>query len=66
MAQTFGYTKAHKQNEFAVKSIKRRGVIYWLVIDTYDQSQASIEATESDAIDMASKLNEMRNKRTRV
>ena len=51
--------KQHKSNEFYVK--KSRG--YYLVIDGYDKSMASMETTEDDAIRVANELNEMRTKR---
>lgn len=51
--------KQHKQNEFYVK--KSRG--YYMVIDGYDKSMASMEITEEDAIRVANELNEMRAKR---
>lgn len=54
-----GYIKKHSANEFYVK--KCRG--YYLVIDGYDKSMASLECTEQAANEMAAKLNEMRNKR---
>ena len=54
-----GYIMKHSANEFYVK--KCRG--YYLVIDGYDKSMASLECTEQAANEMAAKLNEMRNKR---
>lgn len=57
------YIKKHQKDEFIIKTIKRRGVTYWLVIDTYDQSQASLELSEESAVRMANELNKMRNNR---
>lgn len=53
------YIKQHKSNEFYVK--KSRG--YYMVIDGYDKSMASMEITEEDAIKVASELNAIRSKR---
>lgn len=53
------YMKQHKSNEFYVK--KSRG--YYIVIDGYDKSMASMEITEEDAMRVANELNEMRAKR---
>lgn len=53
------YMKQHKSNEFYVK--KSRG--YYMVIDGYDKSMASMEITEEDAMRVANELNEMRAKR---
>lgn len=47
------YMKKHKLNEFYVK--KSRG--YYLVIDGYDNSMASLEVTEETANKMAAELN---------
>ena len=56
------YMKQHKANEFYVK--KSRG--YYLVIDGYDNSMASLEVTEEAANKMAAKLNAMRGKRLNI
>ena len=53
------YMKQHKANEFYVK--KSRG--YYIVIDGYDKSMASLEVTEEAANKMAAELNAMRGKR---
>lgn len=53
------YMKQHKSNEFYVK--KSKG--YYMVIDGYDKSMASMEITEEDAMKVANELNEMRAKR---
>ena len=50
--------KQHKANEFYVK--KSRG--YYMVIDGYDKSMASLEVTEEAANKMAAELNAMRGK----
>ncbi len=55
--------KAHRANEFYVSPIRGRGYTYYAVIDGYDLSQASLEISEADAIELAARLNEMRNKR---
>ncbi len=60
------YIKKHQKDEFIIKTIKRRGVTYWLVIDTYDQSQASLELSEESAVRMANELNKMRNNRVNL
>ena len=49
--------KSHKANEFYVK--KSRG--YYLVIDGYDMSMASLETNKT-----AKELNEMRAKRLNI
>lgn len=54
--------KKHKSNEFYVK--KLRG--YYLVIDGYDNSMASLEVTEAAANKMAAELNAMRGKRLNI
>lgn len=54
--------KNHKANEFYVK--KSRG--YYMVIDGYDNSMASLEATEEAANKMAAELNTMRSKRLNI
>ena len=54
------YIKEHKTNEFYVKRI-RGG--YFMVVDGYDNSMASLEITKDDAVRVAAELNEMRNKR---
>ena len=56
------YMKKHKLNEFYVK--KSRG--YYLVIDGYDNSMASLEVTEEAANKMTAKLNAMRGKRLNI
>ncbi len=54
--------KGHKVNEFYIK--KSRG--YYLVIDGYDMSIASLETTEEAANKQAKELNEMRVKRLNI
>ena len=54
--------KSHKAIEFYVK--KSRG--YYLVIDGYDMSMASLETTEEAANKTAKELNEMRAKRLNI
>ena len=54
--------KHHKANEFYVK--KARG--YYMVIDGYDKSMASLEVTEEEANKMAAELNAMRGKRLNI
>lgn len=56
---TTSYMKNHKANGFYVK--KSRG--YYMVIDGYDKSMASLEATEGAANEMAAELNAMRGNR---
>ena len=56
------YMKKHKLNEFYVK--KSRG--YYLVIDGYDKSMASLEVTEEAANKMPAELNAMRGKRSNI
>lgn len=56
------YKKNHKPNEFYVK--KSRG--YYMIIDGYDNSMASLEATEEAANKMAAELNAMRGKRLNI
>ena len=51
--------KKHKLNEFYVK--KQRG--YYLVMDSYDKSLASMEVTEEEAKKVAEQLNKIRNER---
>lgn len=53
------YLKGHKANEFYVK--KCRG--YYLVMDSYDKSLASMEVTEEEAKKVAEQLNNIRNER---
>ena len=53
------YLKSHKANEFYVK--KCRG--YYLVMDNYDKSLASMEVTEEEAKNVAEQLNKIRNER---
>lgn len=60
--RTTSYLKSHKANEFYVK--KSRG--YYLVIDGYDMSMASLETTEEAANKTAKELNEMRAKRLNI
>lgn len=57
-----GYMKNRKANEFYVK--KERS--YYLVIDGYDMSMASLEVTEEAANNMAAELNAMRSKRLNI
>lgn len=54
--------KSHKVNEFYVK--KSRG--YYMVVDDYDKSIASLEVTEEAANNLAKELNEMRAKRLNI
>lgn len=54
--------KNHKSNEFYVK--KCRG--YFLVMDGYDKSMASMEATKEIAEAVAMELNNMRNNRLNI
>lgn len=54
------YLKEHKANEFYVKRI-RGG--YFMVMDGYDNSMASLEITKDDAERVAAELNEMRDRR---
>ena len=56
------YIKEHKPNEFYVKEL--RG--YFMVMDGYDESMASLEDTEEAANKLASELNEMRNNRLNI
>lgn len=51
--------KSHNANEFYVKKSRN----YYMVIDGYDKSMASLEMTKEDAEKTAAELNEMRNKR---
>lgn len=60
--KAISYMKSHKANEFYVK--KSRG--YYLVIDGYDKSMASLETTEKAANNLAKELNEMRAKRLNI
>lgn len=53
------YLKGHKANEFYVK--KCRG--YYLVMDSYDKSLASMEVTEEEVNKVAEQLNNIRNER---
>ena len=55
--------KQHKSDEFVIKTMTRKGVKYYKVIDTYDMSLASLEISEDEANKTAAELNEMRNKR---
>jgi hypothetical protein len=54
--------KSHKANEFYVK--KSRG--YFMVIDGYDKSMASLETDKEAANKLAKELNEMRAKRLNI
>lgn len=54
--------KIHKANEFYVKKV--RG--YYMVVDGYDKSMASLELTEEAANNMAAELNAMRSKRLNI
>lgn len=56
------YMKQHKANEFYAKKV--RG--YYMVIDGYDMSMASLEDTEEAANKMAAELNAMRNNRLNI
>lgn len=60
--KTTGYMKNHKANEFYFKKV--RG--YYMVIDGYDMSMASLEVTEEAANKRAAELNAMRNKRFNI
>lgn len=60
--KTTSYMKNHKANEFYIK--KTRG--YYMVIDGYDMSMASLEATEEAANKVASELNVMRSERLNI
>lgn len=55
--------KQHTANEFVIKPMKRKGQTYYRVIDTYDNSTASLELTAGAAERIAKELNEMRNAR---
>lgn len=57
--KTISYMKRHRVNEFYVKRIR----CYYMVVDGYDKSMASLECTEESANKMAAELNAMRNKR---
>lgn len=52
--------KQHSKNEFYSKKV-RGG--YYVVIDGYDMSMASLENSKKEAEAMCRKLNEMRNNR---
>lgn len=54
--------KSHKANEFYVK--KSKG--YYMVIDGYDMSMASLETDKEAANKLAKELNEMRAKRLNI
>ena len=56
------YMKKHKANKFYVKKSRR----YYMVMDGYDKSMASLESTEEAANKMAAKLNAMRGKRFNI
>ena len=60
--QATSYKTSHKPKEFYVK--KSRG--YYMIIDGYDNSMASLEATEEAANKMAAELNAMRGKRLNI
>ena len=60
--KTISYIKKHKANEFYIK--KSRG--YYMVIDGYDKSMASLEATEEAANKMVAELNKMRGNRLNI
>ena len=60
--KTISYMKKHKANEFYIK--KSRG--YYMVIDGYDNSMASLEATEEAANKMVAELNKMRGNRLNI
>lgn len=57
--KVYKYLKSHKENEFYVK--KCRG--YYLVMDSYDKSLASMEVAEEEAKKVAEQLNKIRNER---
>lgn len=57
--KAISYMKNHKSNEFYVKKTRS----YYMVIDGYDKSMASLETTEEAANNIAAELNKMRNKR---
>ena len=54
--------KKHKANEFYIK--KSRG--YYMVIDGYDNSMASLETTEAAAEKLVAELNKMRGNRLNI
>lgn len=54
--------KNHKSNEFYVKKV--RG--YYMVVDGYDKSMASLETTEEVANKTAAELNVMRSERLNI
>lgn len=60
--KTTSYMKNHKASEFYVKKV--RG--YYMVIDGYDMSMASLEVTEEAANKVASELNSMRSERLNI
>ena len=60
--KTISYMKKHKANEFYIK--KSRG--YYMVIDGYDKSMVSLEATEEAANKMVAELNKMRGNRLNI
>ena len=60
--KTISQMKKHKANEFYIK--KSRG--YYMVIDGYDKSMASLEATEEAANKMVAELNKMRGNRLNI
>ena len=60
--KTISYIKKHKANEFYIK--KSRG--YYMVIDGYDKSMASLEATEEAANKIVAELNKMRGNRLNI
>ena len=60
--KTTSYMNQHKSNEFYVKKSR----CYYMVIDGYDKSMASLEVTEEAANKMAAELNAMRGKRLNI
>ena len=54
--------KKHKANEFYIK--KSRG--YYMVIDGYDNSMASLETTEAAAEKLVAELNKTRGNRLNI
>lgn len=55
--------KQHTTNEFYIKPIYNG---YYVVIDGYDKSMASLECSKEAAEKCAKELNEMRNKRLKL
>ena len=60
--KTISYMKKHKANEFYIK--KSRG--YYMVIDGYDNSMASLETTEAAAEKLVAELNKTRGNRLNI